>query len=151
MKVRLQSTEALGTTIRNLRKEIGKTLSEVAESTGISKSYLSQIESGKVANPTVELLGRIAKALGIDLIIQGSPSKVSEALAYQSSFTLQDNDEQETKRMALLELVATTLGDPKIPDQYKSLLERQITALVEALKEELQRGALGKTGRTSQS
>ena len=137
MKVRLQSTGVLGTTIRNLRKEIGKTLSEVAESTGISKSYLSQIESGKVANPTVELLGRIAKALGIDLIIQGSPSKVSEALAYQSNFTLEGSNEEGNKRSAV-ELVASTLNDPEIPDQYKRLFERQITALVEALKEELQ-------------
>ena len=150
MKVRLQGSEELGSTIRNIRNELGKTLSEVAESTGISKSYLSQIESGKVANPTVELLGRVVKALGVDLIIQGSPAEVSDSLAYQSGFTLEGANEEGTKKSAV-ELVVSTLRDPEIPDQYKRLLERQITALIYTLKEELQHRGLGNAGKASQN
>lgn len=49
------------------------TSSELAEKAGISQSYVIEIESGK-KNPSLEVLGRIARALGVSLaeIVSGS-------------------------------------------------------------------------------
>lgn len=57
---------AAGEALREWRAARGLTLQEVADKTGISKSYLSAIELGK-SSPTVRTLEEIAKALGADL------------------------------------------------------------------------------------
>ncbi len=55
---------AIGRKIMMLRRRRGLTLSELARSAGISKSTLSEIESGNV-NPTINTLWAIARALGV--------------------------------------------------------------------------------------
>jgi transcriptional regulator with XRE-family HTH domain len=54
---------SLGERIQRHRKAKAMTLEDVAETAGVSKGYLSQLENGKETNPTVDVLGRIAKAL----------------------------------------------------------------------------------------
>lgn len=49
--------------VRRIRLARGLSLRELAELTGVSKALLSQIERG-VANPTIEVLSRVAAALG---------------------------------------------------------------------------------------
>lgn len=56
--------EALGPKIRHKRMKLGLTLDELAGRTGISKPYLSLIETGRVPNPpSDEKLRRIEQAL----------------------------------------------------------------------------------------
>ncbi|WP_409302806.1 helix-turn-helix domain-containing protein [Peribacillus sp. SCS-155] len=62
----------LGTRIRELRKEKNLTLSHLARKTGISKSYLSQMERNIQTNPSVEVVLKIAKVLEVpiqDLVV----------------------------------------------------------------------------------
>lgn len=49
--------------VRRIRLARGLSLRELSELTGVSKALLSQIERG-VANPTIEVLSRVAAALG---------------------------------------------------------------------------------------
>ncbi len=56
----------LGTRIRELRKKEKVTSEKFAYENGISKGYLSDIENGKRL-PTLEMLDKIAKALGVPL------------------------------------------------------------------------------------
>ena len=57
--------EAIGPKIRRRRKELGLTLDELAGRTGVSKPYLSLIETNRVANPpSDDKLRRIEHALG---------------------------------------------------------------------------------------
>lgn len=57
--------ESMGTKIRRLRRRMGLTLDELSGRTGISKPYLSLIETGRVPNPpSDEKLRRIEQALG---------------------------------------------------------------------------------------
>jgi repressor LexA len=57
--------EALGPKIRRQRRRLGFTLDELAGRTGISKPYLSLIETGRVANPPSDgKLRRLEEALG---------------------------------------------------------------------------------------
>lgn len=56
--------ESLGTAIRERRKALGLTLSNMSDRTGVSLGYLSQIELGK-NSASIETLYRICLALGM--------------------------------------------------------------------------------------
>lgn len=56
--------ESLGTAIRERRKALGLTLAQMAQRTGVSLGYLSQIELGK-NSASIETLYRISLGLGI--------------------------------------------------------------------------------------
>src|SRR3954471_22672820 len=57
--------EPLGPKLRRQRRRLGFTLDELAGKTGISKPYLSLIETGRVPNPpSDEKLRRLEQTLG---------------------------------------------------------------------------------------
>jgi CheY-like chemotaxis protein len=58
--------EALGNAIRERRKALGLTLAKLADRTGVSLGYLSQIELGK-NSASIETLYRISLGLGVRL------------------------------------------------------------------------------------
>ena len=53
---------SLGSKLRNMRKARNLTLSNVSETTGLSLSFLSDIERGRTL-PSLKTLARIAEAL----------------------------------------------------------------------------------------
>ncbi len=57
----------IGKNILKIRKEKGLTLSELAERSSISKSYLSNIERNIHRNPSIEVMTKIANGLDTDL------------------------------------------------------------------------------------
>jgi transcriptional regulator with XRE-family HTH domain len=57
----------LGARIRSLRTARGMPLTELAERASISKGYVSQLEGGSGANPTLDVLMRIAEALDVTI------------------------------------------------------------------------------------
>lgn len=58
----------LGERLRQIRREKHKTLFEVRDKTGLSVSYLSDLERGRTSNPSVEILERLAKCYGMTLV-----------------------------------------------------------------------------------
>lgn len=62
------SLKQLGSNIKELRKGMGLTQQELADKTGISKTYIGQIERGLV-NPSVDKLQAIAVAIDCTMII----------------------------------------------------------------------------------
>ncbi len=80
--------ETLGVKLRRQRRRLGLTLDELAGRTGISKPYLSLIETGRVPNPpSDEKLRRLEQTLGFsanELItqahIQRTPRDVRDML-----------------------------------------------------------------------
>lgn len=56
-----------GSNIKKKRTGLNMTLSELANRCGISIGYLSDIENGIKRNPSLEILHRISKALGIEM------------------------------------------------------------------------------------
>jgi DNA-binding NtrC family response regulator len=58
--------EALGQVIRERRKSLGLTLAQMAQRTGVSLGYLSQIELGK-NSASIETLYRISLGLGVKM------------------------------------------------------------------------------------
>jgi len=61
-----QSTYHIGSIIRRIRNSEGLSLAEVARRTGLSQSFLSQVERG-LTNPSINSLRKVAKALGCPL------------------------------------------------------------------------------------
>jgi transcriptional regulator with XRE-family HTH domain len=59
-------------TLRELRKDAGLTLAQVAERAGISVSYLSDVERGRRANPDAMLatLNKIAAVYGKRVVVE---------------------------------------------------------------------------------
>jgi CheY-like chemotaxis protein/DNA-binding XRE family transcriptional regulator len=58
--------ESLGSVIRERRKSLGLTLAQMAQRTGVSLGYLSQIELGK-NSASIETLYRISLGLGVKI------------------------------------------------------------------------------------
>jgi transcriptional regulator with XRE-family HTH domain len=56
-----------GHRLRKWRTDRSLTLRDVSEASGISIAYLSDLERGKLANPTLDTLTGLASALGVSL------------------------------------------------------------------------------------
>jgi transcriptional regulator with XRE-family HTH domain len=52
---------------RALREKKGLTQDELARRVGVTKAYISLLESGTRTNPSLDVLRRLAKALGVPL------------------------------------------------------------------------------------
>ena len=58
----------LGTTIRRMRKEKKLTIRKLAELSGVSHPYLSQLENGRNDNPSPAIIGKIARGLRVEYV-----------------------------------------------------------------------------------
>lgn len=56
---------AVGSNLRRLRRQARLTQAALAEAAGIAQTYVGQIERAK-KNATLEVLGKLATALGVD-------------------------------------------------------------------------------------
>ena len=56
--------EAIGYTVRSLRKERGLSQSDVCRLSGIDRNSFQRIDAGSIANPSITNLIKIAEALG---------------------------------------------------------------------------------------
>ena len=59
--------EVVGRTLREERGRQGRTLADVAERSGVSLPYVSEVERG-LKEPSSEVLGAVAGALGLRLV-----------------------------------------------------------------------------------
>lgn len=66
---RVFNAEALGQAIRHFREEAGLTQAELAEQVGVHRSYLAELEGGKVTEQTRRLVG-LLKVLGVRIVIR---------------------------------------------------------------------------------
>ncbi len=59
------SPTKLGRMVKTLRKAKGMTQVELATKAKVTQAYLAQLEAGTRKNPSLEILNRLAKALGV--------------------------------------------------------------------------------------
>jgi transcriptional regulator with XRE-family HTH domain len=74
-----ETVENIGVRIRQLREARGMTQSQLQARSGVSRSYLSRIESGQMT-PSLGTLEKIAESLGVGLNRFFIPATKSEAL-----------------------------------------------------------------------
>jgi transcriptional regulator with XRE-family HTH domain len=70
--------EAVGHELRDERHRQERTLADVAEDSGVSTQYLSEVERG-LKEPSSEILGAVSGALGLRLV--DLTTRVSRSLA----------------------------------------------------------------------
>lgn len=69
----------LGQTLRQVRQQLGLTQEELAQRTGLKRSWLSLVESGEIPNPSASRLAKLAGALGL------SPEAMGQLTGYRAA------------------------------------------------------------------
>ena len=64
---KLQNGKKTFCMIRELRTQKGWTLADVAEFTGYSRVYINKVELGKVPNPSITLIRKLAKLFSVSM------------------------------------------------------------------------------------
>ncbi|MBS3788534.1 helix-turn-helix transcriptional regulator [Candidatus Bipolaricaulota bacterium] len=146
------STE-IGEQIREIRKSKDMTLSLLAKRSGLSKSYLSHIETGKVENPSVNAIKKVANALGMEMTFEskGRQSDLGSSGSYSGSFHFpfsaedmeelaSEESEQEgrpadQKTIDTLKELADVLTDPEIPIKDVDEMEDKILSYAKWLRD----------------
>ena len=95
----------VGAFIRDLRENAKISLRQLAEQTGVSNPYLSQIERG-LRKPSAEVLQQVAKALRIS----------AETLYVRAGILDAERDRDEA------EVRAVILADPSLNERQKQVL-----------------------------
>ena len=118
----------LGKRIRNLRKQKGVTLVDMAAKTGVAQATLSRIETGTMTG-TVESHEKISEVLGIGLAelytgvdrryenIEYRDSNASCLTTHQSSAFKLELLTQESSRKKITPLLITIQGEQEIPEE----------------------------------
>lgn len=57
---------SLGDRLHNARKEAGLSTRQLAELTGVHFTYIAELERGKKANPSADIVRKVANALNLD-------------------------------------------------------------------------------------
>jgi len=134
MRVTHEAYAEFGPKIRERRKALGLTLTELAEMVGTSKSHLSDIERGVSTNTSFEMVARISNALGADVVVAASERKgEDQPLSYKSPFSLKRlSREREAGNglHPLAELVNETMNSDGVATGLKRILDAQTRALI---------------------
>ncbi|MEH6907466.1 helix-turn-helix domain-containing protein [Neobacillus drentensis] len=110
-----------GTKLKMLRNAKGISLTKLGELTGISKSYLSLIERDIQRNPSLEILGKLAKTFDVDVeylvkdmkkesaVFQNERSTVKSTLKFE--IELYDNQLNPQKIKQIKELISSLIRE----------------------------------------
>lgn len=84
LQVEISPALALKIGMRQARKRAGLTQSQLAERAGVTQQQVARLESPD-SNPTLDLLERIARALGVSLSVEFVPSPTASATRASAS------------------------------------------------------------------
>jgi transcriptional regulator with XRE-family HTH domain len=131
--------DPIGVRIKKLRERKGWNLSELAQRSGISRSYLYQIERGD-STPTQDKIEKLAEAFdALPSELLGEPPKVSEIPASLQQFAEQMHlGSAEVRMLAQIEYRGRK---PSTTQEWKAIYTI-ITAMLEEDSEEENLGAL---------
>ena len=82
-KMRVRSARDLGAAIAEARQQHGLTQEELAEATGVERSYLARIESGRSVI-LLERIFRLLRRLGVEVTVTLSPAADASNVAEKS-------------------------------------------------------------------
>lgn len=67
---RIYTPASLGAAVRHFRKEAGMSQTELAESVGLNRTYLSDLEQGKKETQTLKRVLRLLRRLGVRMTLE---------------------------------------------------------------------------------
>jgi transcriptional regulator with XRE-family HTH domain len=102
---------SLGAKLNELRMRKGESLQQTADAVGVTKTHIWELEKGKSANPSAELLRKLADhfKVTVDFLIDPTREGLStedEAMVFYRDLKSLDERDQETvrKMMELLKV-----------------------------------------------
>jgi len=107
----------LGTLIKQKRKDKGLTLRALSEETGVSHSYISQLENGRNRNPSPLFLKRLSDALEIPYTLLASKIEDKYILNEQDTASLLNLEGKAEEAIEILNLMWANVGE-----EYKLVL-----------------------------
>lgn len=102
-------------TLRTLREQTDLTLRQVEEATGLSNAYLSQLESGKIKNPSAQVIYTLAKFYSIpveQLLIEAGLIVDKEIIPAAKRPSIEKRIDDLEKRIKTLESYSDPLTIP---------------------------------------
>ncbi|MGB6053963.1 MAG: helix-turn-helix transcriptional regulator [Burkholderiaceae bacterium] len=95
---------SIGARLAELRLKKGKSLQEVADAVGVSKTHVWQMEKGRSENPSSELLKKLSDYFGVTLeYLAGTSGAVSLVDAEAQQFFRDFKSLSETERQILMQ------------------------------------------------
>lgn len=98
--------ESLGEVLRKRRLQLGLSLRQVEDKTGISNAYLSQLETQKITQPTPSILRRISELYDLSyprlLNLAGHPVpslRNDNKVVFRTSQGLEEINKEEEKEL----------------------------------------------------
>jgi transcriptional regulator with XRE-family HTH domain len=98
--------EQLGGVLRLRREELGLSLRQVEDKTGISNAYLSQVENHKITQPSPSILQKLSDLYDISysrlLVLAGHPAvdnRGRKAVFFRTSSGLKEITREEEKEL----------------------------------------------------
>lgn len=117
----------LGDYIKARRIELGLGQAQVGDSAGITKSHMSQIESGKIALPNADIRRRLAAALGVshlDLLVAAGEITEAELGTSVGVVEVADDDPRE-RAIQRLRNITWTEGVERSVNVVLSIIEAE--------------------------
>jgi len=135
-KRQIDGSHALGKQLRQLRKAKGWTIAELADKIDASPAHLSEIETGKVTNPGIELLARIARALNVGLTIVSGQGQTdpNAALEYESPFSATELAQQGGFIAASADALVRVLLDTSLSLHQRRQIANQVVSFAQWLR-----------------
>ena len=132
-RVAVVADSELGQRLKLQRARAGSSLADLAESTGISKTYLVRLERDETANPSLDVLRRIAQALDTTVAdLVGAPSMQfdeDEATVSPALRAFADEVELPTRELQMLASIRWRKGEePKTSARWRYVLDSLIAS-----------------------
>lgn len=97
----------------SLRQKSAQSLQEVADAVGVSKAHIWELEKGRSANPSFELVSKLAKHFGVSLDVLTGDSKEPSAEGMQVDRIHRGLDQlSERDRSVVEEMIRTMNAKP---------------------------------------
>jgi len=136
---RIEGLRDIGKRIREIRQSKNLSLRELAEMTDSSATHLSQIETGKVANPGAAILLRIATALEAEFALRPREDASEPSMSFLAPFTLAELQKLESEK-ALEDVLQQLAADSRLDRNAKQEILGKLVSyarwiIAEALQE----------------
>lgn len=112
-------TPSFGRELRRLRRSVDLTLIDLADPTGLSIAYVSQIERGDRSPPAQVVIKQWADILGCP---DRLPELLKLAAISQNSITIKLKDRRPDELEFLVTLARKTEGESLTPDQIRAIM-----------------------------
>lgn len=114
--------------LRQERRRAGLSLAQLAETSGVSRTYLLKLEKDETSNPSLEVLRRIADALDITVAdLLGTPPmqfELDETSLAPSLRAFVDEAKLGPKEIRMLASIRWRKGDePQTPERWRFILD----------------------------